>query len=1400
MAGTSYRGLTIRIGGDVTKLTKALSTANKAITATQAQLRRLNQAAKFDPGNDFMSDRLVLIRNKAEEVATRLTSLRTAMTQLGSTDVGGRSVADLAETTKDAALEAERAREKFNKVDQELEVLYRKFFDMSGTKTKELFSDSEINTYVESLKRMGGEVAKDAERFFELKDAWGVVAGELRTADMVAQFTDLQSETTRATAEAQALGKEFAELKLAASVPEEVKRLDAEMERLSTSANLADDYMEQLDKALELDPNNINLVNQKMELLEAKTQLAAEMLATADQKLDAFSDDVKNLAGSKGIVELAEGASKAKDAFAKQEGVVKQLKGALNDAKREADNLAKEGKENTSAYQRAASRVDDLERALSSAEQKAEELGNEAATYQGAVNYRETTVEVERLAGAYAQAQDAQEKFGAVTGEARLNLADLAQSVSQVVVPALKRLADYSIDAANQVDGAFRDMRKTVNATEEQYEKLRDAAQEFSTTHYTSADEMLEIMAMGGQLGIAAENLQAFAETISQIGIATNVETMDAAQNLGQLMNIMDDLDTRSADQFADALVRLGNNMPALEGDIMNITTRIASQSNIIGLTTPQVLAWSTAIASTGQKSEAAGTAISKTMVQIESAVASGGDDLELFASVARMSAEDFAAAWENDPNTALRNFIAGLTEIDDSGDSMIMKLEELGITGVRQKQTIEGLSQTLDVLDDALLMSQDAWDGVSDSWGDAGDAAREAERKAEGFSGTLQELKNSAQVLGAEVGESLTPYLAVARDVVKGLYERFDGLNDRAKTFSVTLAAVAAAALPAAAGVLRFSAEAEDATTWQHKLVQSATNLFSGADISKIAAGGAITVALSLLAIQAEAAYDEIHDLNRITKDLGDIVDRTTTPIYSASDAFEELATHAGGARETYGEFLDKMADHVDDIERSAESYEQQASTLALAQEYLDQYMNQTGLTAEEQGKLVWAIDQVNEMCGTELSVVDQVNGKIEDQNGILQTNVDKIDAVIEARKREFQLNALLDQMDELNAAEMDAQNHVQELHQQLQDLGNVEPWVDNFGVLHDPVGELNDELSQTYATIDEIHGQQADLAEAIGLVNTAMENGASSAETWALWVAQGYSPELMDQIYSLGGALDDLGVNMDSLTNLSSEDANVLVTAWLSGSEDLRDILDRLGVEYENHADDAESAMITAGGATAVYRSAFAKLPGEIDGETRKVKRKLEDNLNQERNASNWAARTMSAYKSALNTNIDVSGVKAKLQQLDMSDRSYTWGSHLIGNLAAGMRARLGELDMVSKTAASKISNKLGQTVAKEGPLHYTDVWGVHLMDNIISGMESRQDALERASLASAEIISDAMDVESRLAVPTMAEAPVTSLQGVVQGGNTVYINGAQINDTPAIQEATKVYLMDMARLGAM
>lgn len=72
---------------------------------------------------------------------------------------------------------------------------------------------------------------------------------------------------------------------------------------------------------------------------------------------------------------------------------------------------------------------------------------------------------------------------------------------------------------------------------------------------------------------------------------------------------------------------------------------------------------------------------MTQTLTAIEKAVAEGGDSLAQFADVSGMSAEQFAAAWQNDPITAIQAFIEGLGKLDEKGESATLVLDEMGLS-----------------------------------------------------------------------------------------------------------------------------------------------------------------------------------------------------------------------------------------------------------------------------------------------------------------------------------------------------------------------------------------------------------------------------------------------------------------------------------------------------------------------------------------------------------------------------------------------------------------------------------------------------------------------------------------------------------------------------------------------
>ena len=75
-------GIVVEIGGDTTKLSKALEGVNKNIKNTQTQLKDVNKLLKLDPSNtELVTQKQKLLKDAIAETKTKLDTLKTAATQ-----------------------------------------------------------------------------------------------------------------------------------------------------------------------------------------------------------------------------------------------------------------------------------------------------------------------------------------------------------------------------------------------------------------------------------------------------------------------------------------------------------------------------------------------------------------------------------------------------------------------------------------------------------------------------------------------------------------------------------------------------------------------------------------------------------------------------------------------------------------------------------------------------------------------------------------------------------------------------------------------------------------------------------------------------------------------------------------------------------------------------------------------------------------------------------------------------------------------------------------------------------------------------------------------------------------------------------------------------------------------
>src|SRR5690606_29459481 len=117
------------------------------------------------------------------------------------------------------------------------------------------------------------------------------------------------------------------------------------------------------------------------------------------------------------------------------------------------------------------------------------------------------------------------------------------------------------------------------------------------------------------------------------------------------------------------------------------------------------------ALSSVGIQAEAGGTAISTVMIDMASAVANGGEELEKIAGVAGMSGDAFAQSFRDDATGAIMSFIRGLDGISKAGGNVFGVLDELGMGDIRVRDTLLRASGAVDLFADAMNISTTAWD-----------------------------------------------------------------------------------------------------------------------------------------------------------------------------------------------------------------------------------------------------------------------------------------------------------------------------------------------------------------------------------------------------------------------------------------------------------------------------------------------------------------------------------------------------------------------------------------------------------------------------------------------------------------------------------------------------------------
>ncbi|HEM5096203.1 TPA: phage tail tape measure protein [Streptococcus suis] len=332
-----------------------------------------------------------------------------------------------------------------------------------------------------------------------------------------------------------------------------------------------------------------------------------------------------------------------------------------------------------------------------------------------------------------------------------------------------------SAKAAMDFESAFAGVKKTVDETQDwSYERLSNEIRKMSQELPASAVEISKVAEAAGQLGIKTEDIISFTRVMIDMGESTNMSAEEAAVALAKFKNITG-MPTEDFKKLGNVIVQLGNNMATTEQDIVDMGLRLASSGKLAGLTEAQIMALAATLSSVGMEAEAGGSAMSRVMQKMNTAVAEGEEALDKFAAVAGMSAEEFAAKWKAEPQNAIVDFLNGLRRIKEEGGDVTQTLKNMKISNIRDIDSLQRLAGAGELLAKTLGMANKEWA--------SGNALQtEAQKRYETTESKLKMARNKLNDIAITLGG---PLLDAFLDILDASEPLIDDIASLAKGFA---------------------------------------------------------------------------------------------------------------------------------------------------------------------------------------------------------------------------------------------------------------------------------------------------------------------------------------------------------------------------------------------------------------------------------------------------------------------------------------------------------------------------------------------------------------------------------------------------------------------------------------
>lgn len=499
--------------------------------------------------------------------------------------------------------------------------------------------------------------------------------------------------------------------------------------------------------------------------LKKQTEETSKAYAEAQQKVAALAKEIKSGAGGAALAKDFERAKveagRLKESLGSQQQQLQQVRTAMAGAGVSTSGLA---------GQQTALRLQ-----LDATRQKYAELARVAAARDtlNLTPHIEITAEINKARAAYAT----------LAASGKLSMAELAQAKVTVRerIDELTRHTNGWRDALGQIKGngleaaaafggiiiaarqaiafetAMAEVSKTVDGTKEQIAALGVDLRNMSLRVPLPVEELAEIAAAGGQLGVASKDILAFTDVTAKMATAFKMTADAAGQAIGTMANVWQ-LPVAEIERFGDAINYLGNNTATTEPKIVDVLLRIGGTARQFGLAKEQAAALAAAMLSLGQTPEVASTSINALLVRMQTATKQSDSFKEALGQIG-LSAEQMANMVVSNPQKALDTLLATLSKLQGRQRAEVLT----GLFGAEYQDNISVLVGSLESYQKALGL-------VSDQTKYAGSMNKEFETRLGTTKSQLQLLWQTLTEVVRSIGDGFLPAINLGSTLLRGM------------------------------------------------------------------------------------------------------------------------------------------------------------------------------------------------------------------------------------------------------------------------------------------------------------------------------------------------------------------------------------------------------------------------------------------------------------------------------------------------------------------------------------------------------------------------------------------------------------------------------------------------------